>query len=142
MLRDTALTGINITKRTKIIPVIGIMVAMLNLAVNLLLIPLIGAMGSAVATIISNLIFFAAVYFIAQRIYPIPYELKKVIMIILVATGLYLVSEFLAGVSLLPRIVLKLCLLGAFPAALYPLGFYDPVEKERLKLMVIRIFRG
>ena len=50
MLRDTALTGINITKRTKIIPVIGIMVAMLNLAVNLLLIPLIGAMGSAVAT--------------------------------------------------------------------------------------------
>ena len=141
MMRDTALTGINLSKRTKIIPVIGLGVAILNLTANLILIPLFGAMGSAVATLTSNILFFVFIYISAQRIYPIPYELRKIILIISVATGLYFFSEIFQHLHTIWRVGIKTVILCSFPVVLYFFGFYETVEIQSLKTILGKIGR-
>jgi len=70
--------GLDIEKRTKIIALINIASALLNIFLNILLIPALGITGSALATLISATILFAAYAGINQRLYPIPFAWRKI----------------------------------------------------------------
>ncbi len=139
LLRDLSLTGINISKRTKIIPVIGFLVSLINLTINLILIPLIGAMGSAIATLSSNILFFSLIYIRAQKIYFIPYELKKIFILVFVAAGLYYLSEMLSNFNTIERIISKSVLLCAFPFVLHVFKFYEEIELQSFRQILTKI---
>jgi len=68
--------------KTKIGAYISIVGALVTLFLNFMLIPLIGFLGSAIATIFAYGIMMAISYVLGQKKYPIPYEKKKI--------GLYL----------------------------------------------------
>ena len=61
MMKDNAIIGLQIMKRTKVIGIVISVVAMLNLVLNIVMIPAWGIMGAAIATLISQIIFFAAI---------------------------------------------------------------------------------
>ena len=98
-------------------------------------------MGSAVATLTSNILFFVFIYISAQRIYPIPYELRKIILIISVATGLYFFSEIFQHLHTIWRVGIKTVILCSFPVVLYFFGFYETVEIQSLKTILGKIGR-
>lgn len=133
MLKDAAVTGLQITKRTKVIGVVILMVAFLNLGLNIALIPFMNIMGAALATLFSQMVFFGIILFYAQKHYPIPYELWKIGMLVLTGMVLYGLSLLTMDSSLAVRLVVKVLLILSFPFLLWAIGFYDEIELETLK---------
>jgi O-antigen/teichoic acid export membrane protein len=126
-------TGIYLRKRTGYIAVIGCASAGSNLLLNYLLIPPFGAMGAAWATTLSFLIMTILAYGFAQRVYPIPYRLSKLLMVLALGTLFYLASTLISVSSLVLGTALKLPLIAGLPLALYWLGFFDQNEVAKIK---------
>lgn len=133
MLRDVSLTGINITRKTGVNARSILIVSLFNIGLNILLIPWLGYYGAALATLVSQALYFIIIYRAAQKYYPIRYEITKVLMVIGVGILIYVVSTLTDPMSLGPRLGLKVLLLLFFPVALYFLGFYEKVELERIR---------
>lgn len=132
MLKDVSLIGLNITKKTGSIAVTTFIVTGLSLLLNILLIPYLGIYGSALSNVVVQGVFFAVIFVIAQKHYPIPYETGKILMMIFLASVLFVPALLSNDFSVWIRVPVKLLLIAVFPLLLYWLGFYEPVEKERL----------
>lgn len=70
--------GLDIEKKTKTIALINIAAAAVNVALNLLLIPPLGILGAAWATLISAALLFAAYLLLSGKFYPIPYNWRRI----------------------------------------------------------------
>jgi O-antigen/teichoic acid export membrane protein len=138
MLRDVSLTGINISKKTVVNARSILVAATLNIGLNIVLIPVFGYMGAAVATLISQLLYFLIIYYFAQKYYPIKYEIPKVIKIIGAGILIYVLSIFTNEMTLLPRLLIKSALILSFPFILYILRFYESIELESLRGLWIK----
>jgi O-antigen/teichoic acid export membrane protein len=132
LLKDTSLIGLQITKRTKIIGVVILIIALLNLGLNILLIPEFNIMGAAFATLLAQIIFFIVIFIFAQKYYPIPYELWKLGKMLIVGLILYGISLFLTDSSLAIRLVIKSLILLSFPFLLKLVNFYEDVETHAI----------
>lgn len=133
MMRRVANLGLIIKKKTKIISTIMLGVAALNVMLNVLFIYLFDIIGAAIATLLSQFIFFYFILRKAQQHYYIPYELKKVVMMTGLAIVFSVVAYFSGVLDLAPRLILKALMIIIFPVALYFLNFFEPIELERLK---------
>ncbi len=132
-LRDVALTGINLTKKTYILARVISFVVIVNLVLNIITIPVWGYMGAALSTLFSQMLYFFIVYYFSQRVYYIPYELKKIFLMIGIGVVLVAIAQLGNSFGLIFRILFKTGLLIAFPFILYPFHFYEKIELERLK---------
>ncbi len=72
------LAGAYLEKKTKFLPFITGLGAIVNIGVNFLLIPSMGIMGAALATLAAYAIMAIAMYFASQKFYQIQYEWSKV----------------------------------------------------------------
>ncbi len=133
MMKDVATTGLSISKKTKVIAFTVAVTAFLNLILNSLLIPLLGNQGVALSKMLSMLVFFALTMYYAQKVYPIPYEIKRITLLLLASAGLYLLSLLFNSWGLFPRLVIKSLVILIFPFVLHLCGFYETVELERIK---------
>ncbi|MGH3077629.1 MAG: lipopolysaccharide biosynthesis protein [Gaiellaceae bacterium] len=119
--------GVGRARRTQFNWVVTGAAAIVNVVLNLLLIPRYGMMGAAVATIAAYATMFAGMTWWAQRIYPIPYQWRRVVTA--VAAGLALVAVGkLAGGGLPVAVALSL----AYPLLLFFAGFYLPAERKAI----------
>jgi O-antigen/teichoic acid export membrane protein len=109
------IVGIYIEKKTKYLPYITGLGAISNIIGNYALIPILGMYGSAWATFISYFVMTISLYVIVQRIYPIRYEYKK-LLLIGIATTLCFVLFKLGQMKLthITSLLLKLTLLVLF----------------------------
>jgi O-antigen/teichoic acid export membrane protein len=69
--------GIYIKEKSSYVPVVTGLGAIVNIAVNLLLIPLFGIVGAALAALASYVVMALGLYMITQKFYKIEYELSK-----------------------------------------------------------------
>jgi O-antigen/teichoic acid export membrane protein len=122
---------LEISKKTKLIPTIVGSVTVLNISLNLLLIPYFDMMGAAYANILSNLGAVIAAYYVAQKYYPITYEIRRLWMLFGVAIVLYLFTLLFNDFSIIERLVYKGVIILSFPFLLYFINFYEPIELER-----------
>ncbi len=81
-----------LTDKTKFGMYFSVLGAIITIVFNLLMIPKIGFMASAWATLITYGFMMMISYFIGQKHYPVPYQLKKVSFYVLFATVLCWVS--------------------------------------------------
>jgi len=132
MLKDVSTIGINIVKRTRIFAWTILVVSTINLGLNLLFVPLFGYMGAAAATLASQILYFLILLYFAQRNYFIPYEIRKVVIIISLGILLYLLSTLTNDLSLAIRLILKSILILLFPVLLYLTNFYEKIELDNL----------
>jgi O-antigen/teichoic acid export membrane protein len=102
--------------------------AAVNAALNLLLIPRYGMMGAAVATIAAYMTLFGGMAWRAQRLYPVPYQWRRIAIAAGAAIGLTIAGKT-AEVSL--AVAILLCL--AYPLVLVPFGFYLPAELRQVR---------
>ncbi len=73
---------------------IAITGACVTLALNFLLIPGLGYMGSAIAVLVCFFIMMVINYFWGQKYYPIPYDLRRIGLYVLAGSLVFLVSLF------------------------------------------------
>jgi O-antigen/teichoic acid export membrane protein len=119
--------GIGRAKRTQFNWVVTGAAAVVNVVLNLLLIPPYGMMGAAIATVAAYSTMFAGMVWWSQQIYPVPYQWRRVATA--TAAGLALVAiGKLADVGL----ALALPLALVYPLVLLPLGFYLPAERKAI----------
>ena len=105
--------------------------ALLNVVLNLALIPSYGRMGAAVAMVSSYSLLFVAMAWRAQRVFPVPYQWRRVATLGAAAVGLTLLGKLLdvpLGVAL--------GLAAAYPLLLALLGFYLPAERQRIRQLL------
>jgi O-antigen/teichoic acid export membrane protein len=119
--------GVGRVRRTQFNWVVTGAAAAVNVALNLLLIPPYGMMGAAAATIAAYVTMFAGMTWWAQRIFPVPYQWRRVVTAVAVAVALVAVGKLADG-GLAVAIALSL----AYPLALLPVGFYLPDERRAI----------
>ena len=121
--------GIFIEEKTGILPRITLIGAIITVVANLLLIPLYGMTGSALATLLSYAAMAFLLYYHSTRVYQVPYQMPRAILMLFVAAAGYysrgyvadwIGSEWTANLLLL---LLGTLLLGG-------LGFEARSEKE------------
>ncbi|MCP4971773.1 MAG: oligosaccharide flippase family protein [Arcobacter sp.] len=133
IMKDVSLIGLNITKRTSVIALVVFVMALLNIGLNIYFIPLFSSKGAALATLITRIISSTIFYNIAQKYYKIPYELKKVFLILLVGIGIIFISSLTKGLNLFAAVGIKILLVASFPYVLYLLNFFEEVELQKIK---------
>jgi O-antigen/teichoic acid export membrane protein len=138
MLKDISAVGLNLTKKTKIISVIVVTISIVNILANALLIPIFQTIGAAIASLISQFLFFLLMYIFAQRYYFIPYEYVKLFLLSVVGMIIILMGSLVQDVQISVRLLTKLCLLASFPLILYVLKFFEPIEIDRLHGVLIK----
>ena len=103
------------------------------MALNLALIPPYGMMGAAIATVAAYSTMAVGMAWWSQRIYPVPYQWRRVATAAVAAVGLAVIGKELdAGLAAV--VVLTL----AYPLALLALGFTSQEERRRLTRLVTR----
>jgi O-antigen/teichoic acid export membrane protein len=122
--------GISISKKTKYYPVITGTALVINISLNLLLIPEFGIRGAAFTAIISYAAMACLALFFGQKFYPIPWEWRRLATIFSLSVLFVVFSQSIAGISLLPRMILKTAMIISFPFGLWILGFFLKSEKE------------
>lgn len=85
--------GVNLSEKTKYISWTTTVSAVVNVALNFVLIPRWGLMGAAAATLAAQFVGAALLYVASQRFYPIPYQLFR-------AAGLLLASGVVTAAGL------------------------------------------
>ena len=83
-----------LTEKTKYGAYLSIFGAIITLILNFVLIPIIGFVGSAIATLVCYFSMSVASYFIGKRHFPIPYNLKKIGLYIFNMLGIYFFIYF------------------------------------------------
>jgi O-antigen/teichoic acid export membrane protein len=103
----------------------------LNIGLNFWLIPAYGMLGAAYATLAAFVVLLAVRTWNAQKLFPVPYQWRRIAVMLLAAGGLTAVGE------LLPRsLPLAVGLSLVYPLLLVPLGFYLPAERKRLRRLL------
>ncbi|MCB0732218.1 MAG: polysaccharide biosynthesis C-terminal domain-containing protein, partial [Ignavibacteriae bacterium] len=95
VMKDVSITGLNITKKTGLIAIVIFIMSLLNIGLNIYFIPIYSSQGASLATLITSIISFAIFYNISQKYYWIPYELKKVFLVLIIGFAIIMISLFL-----------------------------------------------
>jgi O-antigen/teichoic acid export membrane protein len=123
--------GVGRARRTGFNWVITGTAAIANVALNILLVPEYGMEGAAAAAVVSFAMLFAGMALHAQRVYPVPYQWRRVATAL--AAGVALV---IAARALEAPLWVSILLVPAYPVALLALGFYLPAERSRLRALI------
>ena len=102
--------------------------ALVNVALNLALIPAYGRMGAAVAMVSAYTLLFVGMAWRAHRVFPVPYQWRRVATLGAAAVGLTVLGKLLDA-----PFALALGLVAVYPLLLALLGFYLPSERQRLR---------
>jgi O-antigen/teichoic acid export membrane protein len=102
-----------------------------NVVLNVLLIPPYGMIGAAISTAAAYLVLFLGMVLNSHRVYPVEYQWRRVLTLGGAAIGLTVLGSAL-DVPIGVAILLAL----SYPVVLLPLGFYLPAERRRLRSLL------
>ncbi|HET7573272.1 MAG TPA: oligosaccharide flippase family protein [Gaiellaceae bacterium] len=105
--------------------------AVVNVGLNVWLVPAYGFVGAAVATAVSYGVLFVGMTLYAQSVYRVPYQWRRVVTAVATGVGLTVAAR----APHLP-LAISVLLVLAYPLALAALGFYLPAERQRLRRLV------
>ena len=110
--------GLYFVKGTKLIPVIVLLGAVVNVSLNFIVIPKFGMFGAAYSAVLSYFIMAILSYKISQRVFYIPFDkirLLKIMIIFVIFSILSQVNLFInVAVDVSYRIILMVCFITSF----------------------------
>jgi len=124
-------TGVSVTAKTYLSTFAVLIAGGTNLVLNYILISKFGMIGAALATFLSFLVLAIAELFFSQRVYPIRFEFKRLIIISIIGGSLVYLAT-LVNFGLLLSLLVKTVLLVAFPTLLYLFGFFENREISKI----------
>lgn len=131
--------GIYILKKTYYVPYYTGAGAIVNIAANYALIPRLGILGAAYATLLSYAVMAVLEYVIVQRLYFVRYEFRRIFKIIFCLGITYALFSFVPLTEVLVyQLLLKLLLVVLFIILLCGLRFFEGSELNRLKGILAR----
>jgi len=126
--------GVNVTKRMRLLLPISIGAAAVAVGLYFLLIPPYSFVGAAWATAASFALMALAMLAVCQRIYPVPWEWRRMLLAVGVTVGLCFAAlaldSFAPFAASLP---VRVLLTVAYPVALVLLGFFPPGDLAAIR---------
>lgn len=119
--------------KTKTVAISVACAAVLNIVLNLLLIPIMGLNGAALATFASYAGLAGWTAIIAERDIKAGYPWHVLLVVLLFVGGLWAVAQPSAAWDFVPRAGTRLLLLGAYPALVVFAGLYSKDDLRQLK---------
>jgi O-antigen/teichoic acid export membrane protein len=107
-----------------------------NVALNLALVPSEGIVGAGLALVASYLVVLALMYLFTQRLFPVPYEWRRLGLVVLAGAALVGSGEALLPSTGFAGLAGRTALWLAYPPALFALGFLHAEERARLGAML------
>lgn len=129
--------GIYIMKKTKYLSLITVVAALVNVLLNLLLIPFFGIFGSAIASLFSYISMAVGIFLVVNKYYKVEYEYIKLINIfisIFITTGLY---YYFNSINISGIIYIKFALLLIFISLIFILKV---IKVDNVKFVIQKIF--
>ncbi len=118
--------SVYIEKRTKKLPLVTFLGAAVNVAANLLLIPPLGIMGAALATLLSYAVMAGMMLVISQRVYPVRYEHARLLKIASAAILVYAIHLIVQPMVF--AVLWKILLVGLFLFLIHRMNVFHPSE--------------
>jgi O-antigen/teichoic acid export membrane protein len=106
-----------------------------NIGLNLALVPPLGIVGAGIALVASYLVVLALMYGFTQRLFPVPYEWLRLARVVLIATALVLFGELLLPTEGAAGLGARALLWLAYPVLLMASGFFTAEERGWLALL-------
>jgi len=122
--------GIYIEEKSIYVPVITGIGALINVALNFLLIPLLNITGAAIAAVVSYLFIGFGYYYVAQKFFKVKYELKRIGHIFIAVFLVGILFYYLHSISSL-LFPYKIILLILFTVYIY----FVAVNRDEIKLI-------
>jgi len=116
--------------------------AVINIVLNLILIPYMGALGAALATAVSYGALAGLALIDARRAMPLNLPWHVLVTITLLITGLWALAQPSLFWDAAPRLGLRLALIGAYPALVLAFGVYRWREVRAAARFISRRGRG
>jgi O-antigen/teichoic acid export membrane protein len=135
-LSTITMTGISYMRRTRLFAAYSLATVGLNVVLNLVLIPPLGAFGAGLATCASYAALTVAFYVKSQRLYPTPYEPGKSMVVLLVGAAVMALGLLPLGLG---YVAIKLAGLAAFAVAVVAFGVFDPQEIAEVRATLGRL---
>lgn len=126
-------TGINVRGRTLALPFITLGAALVNIVLDIVMIPRWGIYGAAYATVAANLVLVTATGWRSHSLYPIPFISRRSLTVVFgcaVAYNIYLLLDIPWAPVMAAA---KLALLGSVPLFLLLTGFFKWSELDEIK---------
>jgi O-antigen/teichoic acid export membrane protein len=132
-MKDITVYGLHVVKKTRVIGMIVVFSTLLSVGLNFLLIPVWDIAGAALATLLSQFVFWLICHYYSQKAFYVPYEIRKIISLVFVGAVLSFSCLLLNEMELIPRLMIKTGFLVSFPFILYLFKFYEPVEIQAIR---------
>jgi O-antigen/teichoic acid export membrane protein len=123
-------TGILYARRTIWDTWISVIALAVVLLWNYLFVPRFGLVGAATSNLAGFAVRVALIYYISQRLYPIPFEIGRLTTLFVMAGAWYALSQFASFSSPWLTLCVRSFFVLLFPAALYGFRFYREGELE------------
>jgi O-antigen/teichoic acid export membrane protein len=124
------LTGISLARKTMHVALLSTIAGAANILLNLALIPPLGIVGAGLASAGGYGLLAALYYWAAQRVYPTPFEPRRVLTIVVLAAAA--ASVVLLPVDGPPAVALHLLAIAAFVGAVVAVGAMRSAEFREL----------
>ncbi len=121
------------SKKTIYNAIVVFVMAIINLALNVFLVQKMGYMGAAYSMLISMIIMMFFSYYFGQKVYYIPFEIKKITLLVFIGVGLFSLSIFFNQFNIFIRIIIKMGLLSLFALIIYYAKIFSETEIMSLK---------
>ena len=105
-------------------------VALLNIGLNLWLIPIYGMLAAAVTTAIAYMVLFTAIFIFSRSMIPLPFEFRRISIILIMGLATFWIGWNLSPPGLWGGILTKGVSLLAFPVLLLFSGFFNQQERH------------
>ncbi len=129
--------GLFIKEKSTSFPILMMLGAVVNVVVNILLIPYMGMMGAALATLASYVVIATGFYFTSNRIYPIKYEFGKITIIAVSLTFTAILYYTLRGMGI-TGIVVKILIFVLFLASQFVFGVVNYAQVKEITKAFIK----
>ena len=120
--------GVGRARQTRFNWIVTGAAAALNIGLNLWLIPEYGQIGAGIATLAAYALMFVGMTWNAHRLFPVPYQWRRVVTVAGIAVGLTVL-----GKELDVGLAVAIALVAVYPLLLALAGFYLPAERRMLR---------
>ena len=103
-----------------------------NVGLNVALVPELGIVGAAIALVASYMLVLAVMYAFTQRLFPVPYEWRRLALVVGTAAVPIAIGELLVADEGVPELAATLALCASYPLALLALGFLSAAERRKI----------
>jgi O-antigen/teichoic acid export membrane protein len=117
------------TGRTEFNLPAAIAALVVNVALNLALVPPLGIVGAALALVASYLVVTVLMYVFTQRLFPVPYQWGRLARVVLSAAALVAIGELVMPTSGFLGFLGRGALWLLYPLALWLSGFFTAEER-------------